>query len=148
VVARCGSARRKGRPAVTIHEMFRTVARGVSNAIGTPYAFFAAFLFCLAWAVSGPMFDYSDTWQLVINTSTTVMTFLIVFLIQNTQNHDSKVLHLKIDELIRSIKTARNGLVDLENLPDEEVSRLEREFHRLLQRAAKRSTDDPTCAGP
>lgn len=118
---------------MTIHEKFRKVARAVSNAIGTPYAFVAAFLFCLLWAVSGPMFGYSDTWQLVINTSTTVMTFLIVFLIQNTQNHDSKVLHLKIDELIRAISKARNGLVDLEDLPDEEVTRLEKEFRRLRE---------------
>ncbi|NVB79885.1 MAG: low affinity iron permease family protein [Kofleriaceae bacterium] len=126
---------------MTIHERFRKIARSVSSAIGTPYAFVAAFLFCLVWGVSGPMFGYSDTWQLVINTSTTVMTFLIVFLIQNTQNHDSKVLHLKIDELIRSIKEARNGLLDLENLPDEEISRLEKEFHRLHNRSRRRNTE-------
>lgn len=125
---------------MTIHEKFRKFARSVSNVIGTPYAFVVAFLFCLAWGVSGPMFHYSDTWQLVINTSTTVMTFLIVFLIQNTQNHDSKVLHLKIDELIRSIKDARNGLVDLEDLPDEEITRLEKEFHRLRDGSRRRKT--------
>jgi low affinity Fe/Cu permease len=125
---------------MTIHEKFRKLARSVSNAIGTPYAFVAAFLFCLAWGLSGPMFGYSDTWQLVINTSTTVMTFLIVFLIQNTQNHDSKVLHLKIDELIRAIKEARNGLLDLENLPDEEITRLEKEFHRLHNRSRRRDS--------
>jgi low affinity Fe/Cu permease len=125
---------------MTIHERFRKIARSVSNAIGTPYAFVAAFLFCLVWGASGPMFGYSDTWQLVINTSTTVMTFLIVFLIQNTQNHDSKVLHLKIDELIRSIKEARNGLLDLENLPDDEIARLEKEFHRLHDRNRRETT--------
>lgn len=126
---------------MTIHEKFRKFARNVSNVIGTPYAFVVAFLFCLAWGVSGPMFHYSDTWQLVINTSTTVMTFLIVFLIQNTQNHDSKVLHLKVDELIRSIKAARNGLVDLEDLPDEEIARLEKEFRRLHEQSRGRKTE-------
>ncbi len=125
---------------MTVHERFRKVARAVSSAIGTPYAFVAAFLFCLLWAASGPMFHYSDTWQLVINTSTTVMTFLIVFLIQNTQNHDTRVLQLKMDELIRSIKDARNGLLDLENLPDEEIERLEKEFHRLHERSRHRTS--------
>jgi low affinity Fe/Cu permease len=85
----------------------------------------------MAWLVSGPVFHYSDTWQLVINTSTTIVTFLIVFLIQNTQNHDSRAIHLKLDELIRAVGEARTGLVDLQDLPDSELRKLEREFQRL-----------------
>jgi low affinity Fe/Cu permease len=85
----------------------------------------------IAWAACGPAFHYSDTWQLIINTGTTVVTFLVVFMIQNTQNRDSRAIHLKLDELIRAVAAARNRLVDLEELPDEELSRLAREFRRL-----------------
>jgi len=85
----------------------------------------------IVWLVSGPIFHYSDTWQLVINTSTTIITFLIVFLIQNTQNHDSRAIHLKLDELIRAVSEARTGLVDLQDLPDAELKKLEGEFKRL-----------------
>ena len=113
------------------HERFRHVAGKVSHVIGTPMAFVIAALSVLVWAASGPMFGFSDTWQLVINTTTTVVTFLVVFLIQNTQNHDAKAIHLKLDELIRAVKNARNSLVDLEDLPEEELVRLEREFQRL-----------------
>jgi len=83
------------------------------------------------WALSGPVFHYSDTWQLVINTSTTIITFLVVFLIQNTQNHDTRAIHLKLDELLRAVETARTSLVDLEHLTDAELLRLEGQFARL-----------------
>ena len=114
-----------------MHEIFRHVSRHVSNAIGTPIAFVVAMLSVIGWACLGPLFDYSDSWQLVINTTTTIITFLVVFLIQNTQNRDSKAIHLKLDELIRAVEAARTRLVDLEDLPDEELARLEQEFRRL-----------------
>jgi low affinity Fe/Cu permease len=120
----------------TIHERFRMVARHVSNVIGHPAAFVVAVLGGMAWGASGSIFGYSDTWQLVINTTTTIVTFLVVFLIQNTQNHDSKAIQLKLDELIRAVKNARTGLVDLEELPDEDLDRLELEFHKLREREA------------
>ena len=114
-----------------MHELFRKLSRHVANAIGTPTAFMIAVLVIALWALVGPLFGYSDTWQLVINTATTIVTFLVVFLIQNTQNHDAKAIHLKLDELIRAVHDARNRLVDLEDLPDEELHRLEQEFRRL-----------------
>jgi low affinity Fe/Cu permease len=112
-------------------EVFRKVAHATAAAIGSPYAFLIGILAIAAWAACGPMLGYSNTWQLVINTGTTIATFLVVFLIQNTQNRDSQAIHLKLDELIRSAKTARNKLLDIEELPDEELARLEDEFRRL-----------------
>jgi len=87
------------------------------------------------WAVTGPLFGYSDTWQLVINTGTTIITFLMVFIIQNTQNRDAKAVHLKLDEVIRALGKARNELVDLEELSDEELNKLEDQFRRLRTKA-------------
>jgi low affinity Fe/Cu permease len=116
---------------VTVHDAFRSAARATSCAIGSPYAFALAVLAIVVWALCGPTFHYSDTWQLVINTGTTVVTFLVVFMIQNTQNRDSRAIHLKLDELIRAVDSARNRLVDIEDLPDEELARLAREFSRL-----------------
>jgi len=120
---------------VTPHRTFRTLAHATACAIGSPYAFALALLVVVIWAACGPVFHYSDTWQLVINTGTTVVTFLVVFMIQNTQNRDSREIHLKLDELIRAVDSARNRLVDLEDLPDEELARLAREFHRLGHQA-------------
>jgi low affinity Fe/Cu permease len=116
---------------MTLHGFFRNVAHRVSSAIGSPYAFALAVLAVIFWASTGPIFRYSDTWQLVINTATTIITFLVVFLVQNTQNRDTKAIHLKLDVLIRAVRTARTGLVDLEDLPDEDLARLEEEFRRL-----------------
>jgi low affinity Fe/Cu permease len=96
-----------------------------------------AILVIAVWAVTGPMFHFSDTWQLIINTGTTIVTFLMVFLIQNTQNRDAKAVHLKLDELIRAMHGARNHLVDLEKLSDEELKTLEDEFERVHKRAAR-----------
>ena len=118
-----------------MRELFRHFAKTVSALIGSPYAFVFALLLIVGWAVLGPLFEYSDSWQLVINTSTTIITFLVVFMIQNTQNRDSKAIHLKLDELIRSIRGARNGLIDSEDLPDNEIDRLEAEFAKLRARA-------------
>jgi low affinity Fe/Cu permease len=114
-----------------MNEAFRRFAHRVSQLVGTSWAFILAVLVILVWSVTGPMFGYSDTWQLVINTGTTIVTFLMVFLIQNTQNRDAKAIHLKLDELIKAVKGARTGLVNLEELSDSELERLQKEFARL-----------------
>jgi low affinity Fe/Cu permease len=120
-----------------IRDAFRVFAQRSSAMLGSAWAFSIAVLVILVWLVTGPMFHFSDTWQLIINTATTVVTFLMVFLIQNTQNRDAKAMHLKLDELIRAIKGARNELVDLENLSDEELKKLEEQFRRMRKRAEK-----------
>lgn len=112
-------------------EKFRKLAARTAYAMGTASAFLISVAVVIVWAVSGPFFDYSDTWQLYINTGTTVATFLMVFLIQNTQNRDSKALHLKLDELIHHTKGARNTFVELEMLSDEELDALDREFQEI-----------------
>jgi low affinity Fe/Cu permease len=125
-----------------MNELFRKFAQATSTMVGSPWAFIIAVLIVLVWAATGPLFNYSDTWQLVINTGTTIITFLMVFLIQNTQNRDAKAIHLKLDELIRAVKDARTDLVDLEKLSDEELDRLKKQFERLrrAQGKDKRST--------
>lgn len=115
----------------TIHDRFRRGAHAVSNAIGSPYAFGLAVLAVVIWAIVGPFANYSDHWQLVINTGTTIITFLVVFLVQNTQNRDSKAIHLKLDEVIRALKSARTRLVELETWSDEQLKALEHEFEKL-----------------
>ena len=122
-----------------VRERFRKFAYQAACVLGSPGAFFSACIMLLFWAASGPIFHFSDTWQLVINTATTVVTFLMVFLIQSTQNRDAKAIHLKLDELIRSVSKARNRLVRLEDLSDEELTDLEKEFARLRERSTKRS---------
>ena len=114
-----------------MRDQFHKIALRVSNTVGSPSSFFLAIFVILAWGFTGPLFHYSDTWQLVINTGTTIITFLMVFLIQNTQNRDARVLHLKLDELIRASGKARNSLVDLEELSDAEIEKLEKEFRDL-----------------
>ena len=116
-------------------DAFHVFARQSSNVLGSPWAFILAIAIIVVWALTGPMFNFSDTWQLIINTGTTIVTFLMVFLIQNTQNRDAKAVHLKLDELIRALKGARNHLVDLEKLSDEELESLEKEFERIHQHA-------------
>ncbi|HXU31020.1 MAG TPA: low affinity iron permease family protein, partial [Thermoanaerobaculia bacterium] len=108
-----------------MNELFRKAARKASTVLGSPWAFICAFSVVVLWAISGPIFHYSQTWQLIINTGTTIITFLMVFLIQNTQNHDSRALHLKIDELLVAVQEARSGLVDLDELSEEELDNLE-----------------------
>src|SRR5439155_21207050 len=99
-----------------------------AHLVGHPYMFIAAVIVILVWGVSGPYFHYSDTWQLIINTGTTIITFLVVFLIQNTQNRDAKALHLKLDELIRSHSPAHNDMIDIQKLSDEELDELEERY--------------------
>lgn len=111
-----------------MNEVFRKIANKISHWVGTPIAFAIAVLGIVAWAVCGPFFDYSDTWQLVINTTTTIITFLMVFLIQNTQNRDARAIHLKLDELIRANTGARNSLIDLEEMSDELLDQVHEDF--------------------
>ena len=119
------------RPLGIVRDAFRIVARKSSVILGSAWAFTVAILVIIAWGLTGPAFHYSDTWQLIINTGTTIVTFLMVFLIQNTQNRDSKAMQLKLDEIIRAIASARNELVDLEKLSDEDLEKLEEQFERL-----------------
>lgn len=120
-----------------ISDAFRVFARRSALTLGSAWAFAVAILIIVVWGVTGPMFHFSDTWQLIINTGTTIVTFLMVFLIQNTQNRDSKAMHLKLDEIIRALKKARNELVDLEELSDEELNKLEQQFRRLRTKAER-----------
>jgi low affinity Fe/Cu permease len=120
-----------------VRDAFRIFARKSSMVLGSAWAFVVAVFIIAVWALTGPTFHFSDTWQLIINTGTTIVTFLMVFLIQNTQNRDSKALHLKLDEIIRALKGARNQLVDLEKLSDEDLDRLEKQFERLRQKAQR-----------
>ena len=114
---------------------FHKFAATVATASGTPWAFLLAFLVVVVWAITGPIFNFSDTWQLVINTGTTIVTFLMVFLIQNTQNRDAVAIQLKLDELLRAVQGARTSLVDLEELDDKEILRLKKESERIHQHA-------------
>jgi len=113
---------------------FRAFACRVSDAVGSHWAFIAALAVVLVWAVTGPIFHFSDSWQLVINTGTTIVTFLMVFLIQATQNRDGKALQLKLDELIRAERSARNVFADLEHASEAELKRFEEEFRELRRR--------------
>ncbi len=122
-----------------MNEGFRRFARYTSDLLGSSRAFCAALLIVLIWGLSGPYFHYSDAWQLAINTGTTIITFLMVFLIQNTQNRDSRATHLKLDELIKAVRGARNSMIDLDRLSDEELRELEGEYKKLCERRAGKS---------
>ncbi len=115
--------------------MFKRFASAASRATGRPLTFVLAALIVVVWGVSGPMFGFSDTWQLVINTGTTIITFLMVFLIQSTQNRDSEAMHVKMDEVIRAVKGAHNGLLDLEELDDEELHKIRERYQKLAKKA-------------
>ena len=118
-----------------VRDAFRVFAQRSAAALGSAWAFTGAVLVILIWLLTGPIFHFSDTWQLIINTATTIITFLMVFLIQNTQNRDAKAMHLKLDELIRALRTARNELVDIEDLSDEELQKLQEQFRNMRKRA-------------
>src|SRR5213592_1656597 len=123
-----------------VRDVFRVFARRSSVILGSAWAFVVAVLIIVVWGLTGPAFHFSDTWQLIINTGTTIVTFLMVFLIQNTQNRDAKAVHLKLDEIIRALNKARNELVDLEDLSDEELAKIEIQFKQLR---AKAESDGP-----
>ena len=131
-----------------MRELFRKFAQTTSQAVGSSWAFILAVVIIIVWAITGPMFHFSDTWQLVINTGTTIITFLMVFLIQNTQNRDAKAIHLKLDELLKGVKGARTGLVNLEQLSDKELENLQKEFERLHEKVnhEHKSGDEPQIA--
>jgi len=114
---------------------FTRFAKWTSHAAGHPAAFAVAVLIVGAWALTGPIFGFSDTWQLVINTGTTIVTFLMVFLIQNSQNRDSTALQLKLDELIRALEGAHNAMLDLEELEDKELEQIRQRYEELARRA-------------
>jgi low affinity Fe/Cu permease len=116
---------------------FSEFARGASHLAGRPIAFAAAVGIVLLWALTGPLFGFSDTWQLVINTGTTIITFLMVFVIQNSQNRDSEAIQVKLDELIRCIEGAQNRLLDLEELEEDEIEAVRSEYRRLASDARK-----------
>jgi len=118
-------------------DIFRKIAARVSLATGSAWAFLLAFTIVIVWALTGPMFNFSNTWQLIINTGTTIGTFLMVFLIQNTQNRDGRAIQLKLDELIRATR-ARDTFIDLEDLSDEDMDIVYEEFHKLREK-----TNDP-----
>ena len=119
---------------------FHVFATHAANWVGTKWAFLVALLTIVGWLISGPYFRYSDTWQLIINTGTTVITFLVVFLIQNTQNRDARALHLKLDEIIKSIDKAHNEMIDIEHLSDEELQKLADRYQRVREECDHRRT--------
>jgi low affinity Fe/Cu permease len=120
---------------------FRRFAQRTADVVGHSQSFFVASSVVVIWAVTGPVFHFSDTWQLVINTGTTIVTFLMVFLIQNTQNRDAHAVHLKLDELIRANKHARNSLLALEGMSDEDLAKLQCEFEELRDTVAQRRSE-------
>jgi low affinity Fe/Cu permease len=118
-----------------MNEWFRKVARSLADAFGSPWAFVVAVILAVLWGVTGPLFRFSDDWQLIANTVTNVVTFLMVFVIQSSQNRDTKETQLKLDELLRAISTARTSLVNLDMLSDDEIEHLHRQFEALGRRA-------------
>ena len=121
------------------HGPFSRLAKWVSRRTGHAAAFLLALGTVVVWAITGPLFGFSDTWQLVINTATTIVTFLMVFLIQNTQTRDSEAIHIKLDELIEATKGARRELLDLEDLPESELHRLQQEYEQMAADARRRN---------
>jgi low affinity Fe/Cu permease len=130
-----------------VSDAFRFFAKRSSMVLGSAWAFGGAILIIVVWGLTGPMFHFSNTWQLIINTGTTIVTFLMVFLIQNTQNRDAKAAHLKLDEIIRALKGARNQLIDLEKLSDQDLTSLEKQFERVRKKA-ERNGNNPSGMRP
>jgi len=124
-----------------MNDWFRRVSHVLADAFGSPWSFFVAAIFIAVWAVSGPLFGFSDAWQLIANTVTNVVTFLMVFVIQSSQNRDTKATQLKLDELLRAVSNARSSLINLESLSDEEMDGLQQQFEALRRRAAARPAD-------
>jgi len=127
-----------------INLWFSRFASSTAQVVGHPFMFLAAVIVLVLWAASGPVFHFSDTWQLIINTGTTIITFLVVFLIQNTQNRDAKALHLKLDELIRSHNPASDDLIDIQKLSDEELDQLEKRYEKIRKACEARRAGKPS----
>jgi low affinity Fe/Cu permease len=125
---------------------FHTFAGRASVVVGSKWAFTTAVLLIVIWGISGPYFHFSDTWQLVVNTATTIVTFLIVFLIQNTQNRDARAIHLKLDEIIHAIKGARNEMIQIENLSDSDLDVISKNFERIRAECERRSSRSTASA--
>jgi low affinity Fe/Cu permease len=123
-------------------EWFRTLAERSAAVVGSYWSFMMALLVVIVWAATGPLFAYSDTWQLIINTGTTIVTFLMVFLIQNTQNRESRIVTLKLDELLRGVEGARTGFINLDEMSNEELETVRGEFARLQDKYAPLIDDD------
>ncbi|MGC2163091.1 MAG: low affinity iron permease family protein [Silvibacterium sp.] len=119
-------------------DAFGKFAAAASTWLGSKWAFIGAISIIAAWAVTGPVFRYSDTWQLIINTGTTIVTFLMVFLIQNTQNRDARAINLKLNELIRSIEAAGDEMMDIEKLSDEDLDKMQKRYERIREQFTKR----------
>ena len=127
---------------LAMNEFFRHTSERTAQAVGSYWAFVVALLTVVTWLITGPYFNYSDTWQLFINTGTTIITFLMVFLIQNSQNRESRIVQLKLDELLRGVEGARTGLVQLDWMTDEELDHIHAEFHKLHDKYAPLVADD------
>ena len=125
-----------------MRDIFRKWAERTAHAVGSPWAFLLALLTIATWGVTGPYFKYSDTWQLLINTGTTIVTFLMVFLIQNTQNRETRIVNLKLDELLRGVEGARTAMVQLDHMSDEDLESVQLEFTRLKDKYAPLVDDD------
>src|SRR5882757_9218571 len=123
-------------------DAFGKFAAGASGWLGSKWAFVGAIVIIAVWAITGPLFNYSDTWQLIINTGTTIITFLMVFIIQNTQNRDAEAMHIKLDELIRAMDQAQNALLNLEELEEDDLERIRADYLRLAERARVELRDD------
>ena len=130
-----------------VNDSFRIFARRSSIVLGSAWAFTLAIVIIAIWGLTGPTFGFSNTWQLIINTGTTIVTFLMVFLIQNTQNRDSKALNLKLDEVIRAVKGARNQLINLEGLSDEDLKSIEKQFELVRKKAERDGENGHSEAG-
>jgi low affinity Fe/Cu permease len=141
------SIRSAGRNSMKNRSIFNTIARKAAHAAGTPWVFCTAVGAVILWACSGPLFGFNDTWQLVINTSTTIVTVLMVFLIQHTQNADTTALHLKLDELIRVTREADDELLNMEELDEMELEALRRRYEDLADRAARHKADVASRSG-
>ena len=125
-----------------MNEQFRALAERSAHAVGSYWAFMMALLVVVVWAATGPIFSYSDTWQLIINTGTTIVTFLMVFLIQNTQNRETRIVTLKLDELLRGVQGARTSFINLDHMSDEDLKTVQGEFARLKEKYAPLVDDD------